>query len=498
MMANNPQALPTPAEMIAHLDRFVRGQVRAKRDLAVAVYNHYLSQAHREKEGTDLGKHHLLLIGPTGAGKTHLVRTLADFLGVPVGLSSATSLVEVGYKGSTVESVVQTLLDRTGDDPRKAERGIVFLDEVDKIRRGETGGRDVSGEGVQNALLTLLDGRMSSGDESNRHPAVDTSRLLFICTGAFVGLDEIVRQRTGTGRGIIGFQARANEKVKSIPDRPVYEALCQAQTADLVKFGMIPEFIGRFATVSVLHELSLADLRAIVAGETERSPLVLQQKLAAVHGIDLVLTKEALDGIAAEAEALGTGARGLARLIGKALDSVDHRWPELAEEGVRRVVIDGDCATKGTEPRMEKKGRAKPRIDAELRHLAVAGLPPRPHPVIARGAADALPLGITDTRHWTDEAIWNEAQRVKSADLDWDNTTGSARKWWDAFEEENRHRPALVLRLIEELKVRNATITEFFLTYVYSNTDNIQANLHYLDYTRLKKEEEKNKKKRDG
>ncbi len=185
---------------------------------------------------------------------------------------------------------------------------------------------------------------------------MDTGRLLFICTGAFVGRDEIVRKRTGMGRSLIGFQARSEEQVKDMPDRPVYEALCQAQTADFVSYGMIPEFVGRFATVTVLHELSRKDLRSIVGAMTERSPLALQQKLAALHGIDLVFTPEALEAVVAEAEALGTGARGLHRLIGKALDPVDHRWPELADEGVRRVVVGAETVLTGTDPALEKKG----------------------------------------------------------------------------------------------------------------------------------------------
>lgn len=482
---NHPNELPTPTQMISYLDRFVRGQVRAKRDLAVAVYNHYLSQACRDREGTDLGRHHLLLIGPTGVGKTHLVKTLADFLGVPVGFSSATSLVEVGYKGSSVETVVKSLLDRAGGDPRKAERGIVFIDEIDKIRRADMGMRDVSGEGVQNALLTLLDGRRSAGEESSGHPEVDTGRLLFICTGAFVGLDEIVNQRMGTGRGIMGFRERPAERLADIPDRPVYEALCQAQTVDLVKFGMIPEFIGRFATVSVLHELSRKDLRAIMSEETERSPLSLQQKLAEVHGIRLVFTPDALEAIAAEAEALGTGARGLHRLIGKALDPVDHRWPDLADAGVKQVIVGADTVLKGAEPILKKTGFKGKRLDAELRREIVSGLPPRPHAVLKPG--EQLPPEFSDTRGWSDEAIWNAIETLKKNPLEWKATTGSARKWWLAFENENRQRGALILRLAEELALRKATITEFFLSYVYSNTDNIQANLHYLDYSRLKK-----------
>jgi ATP-dependent Clp protease ATP-binding subunit ClpX len=487
-------AFPTPAEMIRHLDRFARGQARAKRDLAVAVYHHYLSQAHREREGVDLGWHHLLLIGPTGVGKTHLVKTLADFLGVPVGFSSATSLVEVGYKGNSVETVVRELLERAGGDPRKAERGIIFIDEIDKIRRGETGGRDISGEGVQNALLTLLDGRLSSGEDSTRHPEVDTSRLLFICSGAFVGLDGIVNKRRGTGRSAIGFHARPDERVEAMPGRPVYEALCQAQTADLVEFGMIPEFVGRFAKVSVLHELSRADLRSIAGGETERSPWALRQKLAAVHGIELELTDGALDAIATEAEALGTGARGLHRLVGRTLEAVDYRWPELADQGVRRIVVGADCVLHGAEPLPVKKGRAKKRVDAALRELALAGASPQAGPA-AGNPADELRLhGVSDTRGWSKGQILKALEAVKNQALGWDQTSGSARKWWEAFENENRQRPALVLTLAEELKWRKATITEFFLAYVYSNTDNIQANLHYLDYTRLKKEEERKKK----
>ena len=478
--------------MVAHLNRFVRGQARAKQDMAVAVYNHYLSQAYREMEGVDLGRHHILLIGPTGVGKTHIVKTLADFLDVPVGFTSATSLVEVGYKGSSVDTVVQSLLDRAKGDPTKAEKGIIFIDEIDKIHRAETGGmRDVSGEGVQNALLTLLDGRIADGSESTRHAAVDTSRLLFVCTGAFVGLDVIVNERLDKRKAKprIGFYARADEEVEDIPDQPVYEALVQAQTQDLVKFGMIPEFVGRFATVTVLHELSRKDLRAIISEETERSALEVQKRLAAIHGIELEVADDALDAVADEAAALGTGARGLHRLIGRALDSVDHRWPELADEKVHRVVIQRKCVTEGAEPRLIKGGKRSnlERMDRELRESCISGLPRSPRPKMEPRSND-LPPGITDVRGMTDEAVFNRIEGLRGA-LEWEKTTGSARTWWTKFEDENKHRPALILRLVEELVNREATISEFFLSYVYSNTDNIQANLHYLDYSRLKKQD---------
>ncbi len=509
--------LPTPLEMIAYLDKFVLGQARAKQDIAVAVYNHYLSQAHRAEEGIDLGKHHILLIGPTGVGKTYIVRKLGEFLGVPVGFTSAAGLVEAGYVGNDVETAIRAVLDRADGDPRRAERGIVFIDEIDKVRRMATGSRDISGEGVQNALLTLLDGRISKGDDKTPHPPIDTGRILFICTGAFVGLDKIIEHRLGRGKTKLGFAARHNENLERIGNRSTYELLCQVQTADLVEFGMIREFIGRFATISTLHQLSIEDLKDIAQGNVERSPLAIQRQLAAIHGIDLQIEQDALDALAEEAASLGTGARGLHRLFGRAVDAVDHRWPELADEGVTRVVIDRDCALgtgqptlfkgpaggkkekkdkKSKKERKRKKTKTLRRRDLELRKLALAGLPRPPRSGSVATANHGTPPGISNTAGWTAEQIWQRLEEVKNESLDWDDTTGTARKWWETFEHENRHRPAVVLRVAEELAQRKASIAEFFLAYVYSNTDNIQANLHYLDYVRLKKQEEEKKRKR--
>lgn len=491
-------ALPSPAEIVAHLDQFVRGQNKAKQDIAVSVYNHYISQVYRDQFGSDLGRYHILMLGPTGSGKTFIVKTLADFLGVPVSFASATSLVEAGYKGRSVDDIIKSLLDRTHGNPRLAERGILFIDEIDKIRRMDVGGqRDVSGEGVQNALLTLLDGRIADSVDSVKHEPVDTSRILFVCTGAFVGLPEIVERRLHANKHTaIGFSRRGKSELEKVPDQPIYQALCQAVTSDLVEFGMIPEFIGRFATLTALHELGRDDLRSIISDQTAGSALEKQKKLAEVHGIELVITDDALDAIADEAMRLGTGARGLHRLIGRAVDSVDHRWVELADEGITQIIIDRSSATGQNEPRMEKGKSRFERSDLQMRQEVMASLP-RPPSASGNKASSkstsGLAEGLTDTRGWTADQIEGLLTKVKK-DLDWENTTGSARKWWTTFEEENKTRMPLVLRLAEELKIRKATITEFFLAYVYSNTDNIMANLHYLDYVRIKKEEDRKKK----
>lgn len=411
---------------------------------------------------------------------------LAEFLNVPVGFASAAGLVEAGYKGNSVESIVRSLLDRADGDPRKAEKGIVFIDEIDKIRRGETDGRDVSGEGVQNALLTMLDGRRSEGMEGISHAAVDTSRLLFICTGAFVGLKEIIQNRIGAGRGRIGFAPRPTENTQRIPDLPLYSTLCQVQTSDLVEFGMIPEFIGRFATISVLHELAAADLQDIVRGAVSNSPLHLQQQLARIHGIQLELTHEALKAIADEAAALGTGARGLHRLLGRAVDAVDHRWAELAAEGVCKVVIDHNCALGSHPPTLIKGPPVTPPIHLELRREALVGLPRSPKPLLNENSSRNQQSHVSSTVGWTSEQLWNRIVELKTQKLDWEHASAAARTWWQQFEDENKHRPALILRLVEELVDRQASINQFYLAYVYSNTDNIQANLHYLDYLKLK------------
>ena len=344
--------------------------------------------------------------------------------------------------------------------------------------------------------LTLLDGRVSSGMEGMSHKAVDTSKLLFICTGAFVGLQQIVESRLGSSGSSIGFAPRPAEQPELYPDQPIYSALCQAQTADLVSFGMIPEFIGRFATVSVLHELSSDHLKKIIAGSVEHSALYRQQQLARIHGIDLVLGDDALDAIAAQAAELGTGARALHRLVGMAVDAVDHRWPELAEEGVCRVTINAACIKERVDPEFEyssKDSLATTRQDEALRRTALQVLPRKPR--ITEASAKTAPTidsesGFSDTRNWSMERLRERIESLKNTALQCSEASEGAGKWWKNFESDNSKRPSMVLRLVEELAARKATINEFYLACVYSNTDNLQANLHYLDYRRLKEQDD--------
>lgn len=496
-MLSDPNAsagiLPTPTEMIAHLDRFVLGQERAKRDLSVAVYNHFLSSRYAESpdaEHADLERQHILLLGPTGSGKTFLVRMLGTMLGVPVSIASATSFAETGYVGDHVESLVANLLTLTDWDIARAQRGVVFVDEIDKIRRAQMSTRDVSGEGVQSGLLTLLDGhditiRSRSG---GRTAVIDVSKILFVCTGAFVGLEEIVRQRLRRERGSsFGFGALA-ASVGLDPEAMSQDELRQlVRTEDLQEFGMIPEFIGRFSTISALRSLTREELVRIMA-ETEDSVLAKQKTLFRLHGMALEFDRAALDAIAREAEKHATGARGLRRAMLRALDPIDYRLPELASEGVTGVRVTEETVLAGKEPVLQYgETRSHATRAEELRQTALLPAPLK-GPVGVSAAARAG--GITDTAGWSREDIRKRLDEVL-VHLDWPNTTGSAKKWWRAFESENEHRLGLVLRLAEELLIRKATIAEFFLAYVYSNTDNIQANLHYLDYTRLKQKAEK-------
>ncbi len=469
--------LPTPGQMIQHLDRFVLGQERAKRDLATSFYTHYAGVRYGELPGSehrDFERQHILLLGPTGSGKTLLVRTLADFLGVPLSVASATSFAETGYVGDKVESLVATLLALTDWDPTRAQRGVVFLDEVDKIKRAQAGPRDVSGEGVQNALLTLLDGREMTVRAHDRSAVIDVSKILFVCTGAFVGLADIVRHRTAAGAGF-GFSVPRGEVAGPLTDD---QALARVATIDLQDFGLIPEFIGRFSTITALSSLSRKDLIDIMTA-TQSSVIPKQQAFFRLHGVSLEFEPGALEAIADLAVALHTGARGLRRIVLKVLDPVDWRLPDLAAQGVTRVVITRACVENGAEPVLDRTpvpGAPKPRID-EVRESALH--PPIAIPAVPRGQRASVLDALSDKELRVRLKTARSQLALGAASI-------AAQSWWREFEERHDANIAQVAWLAEELASRRVTLGQFYDAWVKAGSLNLEAVIAYLDYLRLR------------
>lgn len=344
--------LPTPEEIHRSLDEYVIGQEQAKRILSVAVYNHYKRIKYAKKSDVELEKSNILLVGPTGTGKTLLARTLARLLNVPFAITDATTLTEAGYVGEDVENVVLKLYQNSGNNVEKTEKGIIFIDEIDKIsRKGDSPSitRDVSGEGVQQALLKIIEGTVANipPQGGRKHPQqeyiqIDTTNILFICGGAFDGLEEVIKRRVG--KRTLGFGGVTESENKSLD---TFQTLLSIEPDDFIKYGLIPEFVGRLPITAPLEELTEESLVRILV-EPNNSLVKQYEAMLALDNVKLTFTPAALKAIANLAIKRKTGARGLRSILENAMLDVMYKLPSLKD--VSECIVNEDVIENGAEP----------------------------------------------------------------------------------------------------------------------------------------------------